>query len=210
MSAAERSPGLLMVAGEDELPVYPLHTECRLGGLDYFPFHHARFFGSTMFATATNEEIGASLALWTYALGTQAPGGTLPTADVELAHAARCWRDMASWERLRTGVLRGWTRVRVLDQDGAPAGVRLAHPVVTEVAADMWKLVERARGKRQGNLDRQRLGRLRATLSELGFQQIARDEDKVLRVRAWLAERALPQSKPDVRAAVQRIFGMIT
>ncbi len=123
--------------GEAALPAYELKAGTRLGGRDWFPFYHGRFFGSTMFATATNEEIGAALALWSYALGTQDPGGTLPLADLELAHAARCWRDLARWERLRGGALRGWDRVRVVDDEGATVAVRLAHPVTTMVALEM-------------------------------------------------------------------------
>lgn len=209
MSAPDR-PMLLTVAGADELPVYPLRAGTRVGALDYFPLFHTRFLGSSMFATSTNEEIGAALALWTYALGTQDPGGTLPLADLDLAHAARCWRDMATWERLRAGVLRGWARVRIVDEAEETVAVRLSHPVVTEAAVEMSRIVVGAQARRQGNLARQKFGRLRATMRDLGHEHLARDDDAVRRVQEWLTERSLPQSKPDVRAAVQRIFNVIT
>lgn len=209
MSAPDR-PMPLAIAGAEELPVYPLRAGTRVGALDYFPLFHTRLLGSSMFATATNEEIGAALALWAYAVGTQDPGGTLPLADLDLAHAARCWRDMATWGRLRTSVLRGWTRVRVIDEAEETVAIRLAHPVVTEAAVEMSRIVAGAQARRQGNLARQKFGRLRATMRDLGHEHLARDDEAVRRVQEWLAERGLPQTKPDVRSAMQRIFNVIT
>ncbi|WP_298618743.1 hypothetical protein [uncultured Zoogloea sp.] len=191
-----------IVPGTDALPVYPLPAGAALSSLDYFPFYHSRFFGSHMYAAATNEEIGAALALWAYALGTQSPGGTLPLLETDLAHAARCWRDMGAWERVRGAALRGWSRYRVETEKGEPAGERLGHPVVTEIAVEMWRIKDQARRGREVDLARKQLGRLRAMLRELGFERQAKDDAVVYAVRARLQERGLPQSKPDVREAI--------
>lgn len=196
---------LSVVSGPRELPVYPLPAGASLSSLDYFPFHHARFFGSHMYANATNEEIGASLALWAYALGTQSPGGTLPLLETDLAHAARCWRDMAAWARVREAALRNWVRHRVETEDGAYAGECLAHPVVTAIALEMWDVKDKARRGREGNLARKQLGRLRATIRALGFAAQADDDQVVFAVRDWLAKHGLTQAKPDVLRALGEV-----
>jgi hypothetical protein len=187
---------------ESDAAVYPLPAGAMVGSLEHFPFWGHRFAGSRLRLTASNEAIGAALCLWVGALSTQAPAGTLPQDDAQIAVMANYARDPAGFRAVREDVLRGWAAVRVLGEGGEDHGLRLAHPVVTEVAVYLWGLRSKVVAKRAQDGRRQKLGRLRQTIREVGSSRAAENADTVAWVEQWLRARGLPQTKVDVRAAL--------
>lgn len=201
------SRGLQVVGSGDGLEVHPLPAGARLGGFVYWQVHMHALGGSRFLAMSTNEELGAMLRLWNSAYRDQDPGGTLPCDDVELGIIAGYRADMAGWQRVRPAVMRGWRRVRIVDAGGGEAGVRLAHPMVTDIAVELWDIRSRQQRQKASDLERQAFHRIRTHLGALGYAGFAKDQAFVHEVRDWLVGQGLNGTRHNIAEAVYLLKG---
>jgi len=112
-------------------------AECDLRDFAFMPLHVVRLRDSGIAIEATAEEFRAAVMLWC-ASWHQVPAASLPDNDRALAALAGYGRDIAGWQSVSKGAMRGWERA----VDG-----RMYHRVVAEVANDAWrrKLAQRER-----------------------------------------------------------------
>lgn len=117
----------------------PLTPEsCDLRGLSYMPFFGHHLFASDSNAAATDGEFRARMTL-TWSGWNQVPAGSLPNDDKALCLLAGLGRDVASWQALRAGALRGFVEC----SDG-----RLYHPFLCEQARVAWSTRVAARDRK--------------------------------------------------------------
>ena len=197
--------GALRVVGDGPLPVYPLRLGQTATRLDRMQIHVHRLIGSAWLSRSTHEERGAALSLWAHSTGTQDPAGTLPDDDRELARLAEFGVDIEGWRRCRAGALHGWARVRVLREGGEPGPVRLAHPLMTEVACAMIEMLDAGAQRKADDLARKRRGRLREQMVKVGASKMAERWESVDAVMAWLVARGLSFSAGNVREACEAV-----
>jgi Protein of unknown function (DUF1376) len=109
---------------------------CDMSGLRYMPLILAKIRYSRLWARARYEpRLGfAAVNLW-MAAWLSVPAASLEDDDFLLAELAMC--DVETWQAIRDEVLHGWVRC----SDG-----RLYHPVIAELALDVWRKRARYRG----------------------------------------------------------------
>lgn len=107
-------------------PLVPAEVDLR--DFRFMPVEIARLFNSSFHAYATDAEWRAGVTLWLKSWH-QVPAASLPSDDVALCRLAELGRDLAAWESIKAGALRGW-------QEGDDG--RLYHPVVAEKALEAW------------------------------------------------------------------------
>jgi hypothetical protein len=147
--------------------VYPLRIGDRADGARYAPVFHQRLLASEFWLRVPAEVQGYAMRLWFAAL-TQDPAGALPDDDAVLAALAGLGRDVAAWRALRAaGALYGWRVCGVEDAEGEPAGERLWHPVVAEMAQMMVGAVCDRPERAAAATARKRLSRVVAHLEGL-------------------------------------------
>lgn len=163
----------------DDLPVYPLPSGKRLSKFDWFPMYTQRFLGSKFFSSHDLDVVGAAVSLWCQSM-LQDPAGTLPDDDVQLACMMGFRGNPDAWLSLRErGALYGFSACCV---EGSTE-VRLAHPVVTEVALGMVERDRETQGEFQRRSESGRVRRMRGQLKKAGFSpSFYADEERVLRV----------------------------
>jgi len=123
-----------------------------LRDFDFMPFFGDRLFKSDTWIMCDAEEKVAALRLW-WAAWHQEPAGSLPDNDRLLADLAGYGVAVSAWTKVRPNAMRGWIECT----DG-----RLYHPVVCEIAIDVWG---KKRKKQSDNeADRARKRRKRGTL----------------------------------------------
>lgn len=174
----------LTVVDPGELPEYPLATDLRLTGHYFTMFWHDRWLYSRLRLTASPAVRGLALDLFALSQK-QAPVGTLPDDDAELA--ALLLVPLREWTALRAeepSPLYKWTRC-VSDQ----GEVRLMHPVVLEVLqGTVDRRQEGARARDAWN-QRKRFDRLREKIVDAGgTQAMAKDEVLLEQIDGWLTE----------------------
>lgn len=197
-------PALAVVTGDP--PVYPFRLGETLTGKTYFSLHHHRLLGSGWMSKTTHAERGAALSLWAHCIATQDPAGTLPCDDGELARLAEYGRDLDAWRRVRAGALWGWREVSVLGDSGAPACVRLAHPVMTEVAQAMFDASDRAGRAASDAARRQQVGRTRAAIAAVrGVVKAQVSLEQADAVERWLYARSLTRSHVNIAQALEAV-----
>lgn len=164
---------------ENKLPVYPLPAGKRLSQFEWFPMHTQRLLGSKFFATHDLDVVGAAVVLWSQSM-MQAPVGTLPDDDVQLACMLGFRGNIEVWLSLRErGALYGFKPCSV---EGVEE-VRLAHPVVTEVAVSMADRDRRTQDEFQRRSTSGKIRRIRGQLKKAGLHPaFYADEGRVLRV----------------------------
>jgi hypothetical protein len=112
-------------------------AEVDLRDFAYMPLDVVRLRDSDLSGCASAEEFRCAVLLWCAAWH-QKPAASLPDIDSVLAILAGLGRDVATWETLKDGAMRGWIKC----DDG-----RWYHPVVAEKAREAWeqKLARKAR-----------------------------------------------------------------
>lgn len=190
-----------------ELNVYPLQWGDTLSNHDWMPLHINRLLSSKFVAYVCAEnrrdEGFTAMLLWFESMKSD-PAGALPDDDVQLAQMARFGGDVEAWRRVRAGALYGWRPVQV-DGEKAVAGPMLGHPVVAEVANDMFR---RKRGRDQSRKAQQvavQRSRVRAKLKAMKQERLAEADHVVFAVADWLANANLYITDDNVRAALEDV-----
>jgi hypothetical protein len=137
---------------ERRLPL-PLPSDVDLSDLPHMPLHDRRLMKSRAWLQAKNWRGGGPglgfclFNLWVEAFRS-VPAGSLEDDDDMLADQARC--DIEFWAVIRDKAMRGWEK----------HGGRLWHPVIAELAWDLW--LQRLKARHEKALDSQRAAAKRA------------------------------------------------
>jgi hypothetical protein len=118
-------------------------ADCDMSGLKFMPVVLQKIRSSRLWAKSRYEpRLGFSaMNLW-LAAWLQVPAASLEDDDYLLSQYAMC--DIETWREIREEVLHGWVRC----SDG-----RLYHPVVAELALNVWRKRGHANGSSAGNGD---------------------------------------------------------
>lgn len=192
-----------------EAAVYPLPAEASFKHFRTIDFSPHDLLGSRLAARAHEcpAALGAWVLLFAHAFATQEPGGTLPVDDSWLASLAGYPGDPAGWGAVRGLALLGWETVRVLDADGDDAGLRLAHPRVTEEAVRLWGAMQAHALEREDNRVSQSRNRVRKQLKALGAARGLMETARVEAIRAWIEGRGERITRRSVDDAVSATAG---
>ncbi len=174
----------------DDIDLYPISSAERLDSHYFVPWNLKRWRGSDFRRFGYDDpEMGwFGRELFDIAQD-ETPIGTLPCDDEALAFLLRIpvsrWRDLNS--RV-VSPLHGWHRVQC--DNGQ---VRLAHPVVTEIAMTALGSKKRNDAKNADDRMRKRLGTIAGHLvnSIPGGAQIAKSDDRLNDISDWI-EGAYP------------------
>ena len=170
----------------DDLPEYPIASSERLDSHFFVPWNLKRWRGSEFrrYGYADPEVGWFGMELF-FLSQDETPIGTLPCDDEALAFllhiAPTRWRELNSRD---VSPLHGWSQVRC-----DTGQVRLAHPVVAEVAQDALRSKKRNAAKNSDERMRKRLGTIVGHLKSLpGAGGIADMEEQVNAISDWIAE----------------------
>ncbi len=165
------------------LPEYPISTRDRLDSHFFLQWNLKRWRGSE-FRKKADPEVGwYGFQLFCIAQdGT--PIGTLPCDDQQLAFDLNL--PLERWQALvKRGIspLHGWSEV--LCDNGE---VRLAHPVVTEVALEALSSKKRNAAKNADDRMRKRIGTIADNLRNKipGGTHIAASEERLRQISDWI------------------------
>lgn len=168
----------------DDIDIYPISSSERLDSHFFVPWNLKRWRGSEFrrFGYADPEIGWFGMELFFLAQD-ETPIGTLPCDDDALAFLLRIpparWRELNSRD---VSPLHGWHRVHC--DNGQ---VRLAHPVVTEVAMDALGSKKRNDAKNADERMRKRLGTIINHLKAIpGAARIADMEERVNDISDWI------------------------
>lgn len=168
----------------DDIDIYPISSSERLDSHFFVPWNLKRWRGSEFrrFGYADPEIGWFGMELFFLAQD-ETPIGTLPCDDDALAFLLRIpparWRELNSRD---VSPLHGWQRVHC--DNGQ---VRLAHPVVTEVAMDALGSKKRNDAKNADERMRKRLGTIINHLKAIpGAGRIADMEERVNDISDWI------------------------
>lgn len=156
-----------------QLPPPPLPADADLRHYDDMPLEVRRLRDSGIAGEPNAEIFRCAVLLWCVAWH-QLPAGSLPSDEDELCRLVGLGRDLKTWRKIRTGVLRGWHPFA----DG-----RLYHKVVAEKAIEGW--------------NRTRLKNWSMACDRLRKENKARDERKEPRLPLPEKPAALPLEWPD-------------
>lgn len=185
-----------------QIPDYPIGSDERLDSHFYVELHFRRWLNSRFCLLADDDVCRYGFNLFFIAQD-QTPVGTLPEDDLLLAKYLKI--DLAKWQSLRDRTmspLYNWSRVRCDNGE-----IRLAHPVVTEMAqkalAGRRKHAENASKARE----RKRLKDLCAMVERIGAKQVLRNPGYIERLDAWLIENRGDRNRtePVVREGMEAI-----
>ncbi|BAQ68796.1 hypothetical protein NHU_01639 [Rhodovulum sulfidophilum] len=167
------------------LPDYPISSEDRLDS-HFFVQWNLKRWRKSEFRQLAEPEVGWYGFLLICEAHDETPVGTLPTDERLLAKALGITVDR--WHQLcerEMTPLHGWARVRC--DNGA---IRLAHPVVTEVAVEALASSRRNRAEAEQRRRNKRLKDLREMIEKrIGAGQLLRAPQFLDRFDDWLAER---------------------
>lgn len=182
MSAANRSIGLVSTS---DLPEYPISAEDRLDAHFFVPWNLKRWRKS-VFRNLAEPEVGWFGFLLFCESHDETPIGTLPTDDRLLAKALSISVD--HWQALcrrEVSPLHNWHRVMCDNGE-----IRLAHPVVTEVALEAMKSSRKNRAESDERRRAKRVKDLREMIeTRIRAVQLLRDPTFVDRFNDWLENR---------------------
>lgn len=190
----------LQPVAADDLPDYPISTTDRVDS-HYFLQWNLKRWRASEFRRKVDPEVGWYGMQLFFIAQDETPIGTLPCDDEQLAYELRL--DLAKWHKLldhKISPLHNWTKVRCDNGE-----VRLAHPVVTEVAEEALK----SRRKNQANAeDRKRSKRLKdlkEMIERIGASQLLRAAGFVDRFNDWLEQRYPDAQRREafIRAALE-------
>lgn len=197
MSVVPRQLGLVAT---DDLPEYPISCEDRLDAHFFVPWNIKRFRKS-VFRNLCEPDVGWYGFLLFLESHDETPIGTLPTDDRLLAKAIGISVDL--WQSLcqrSITPLHNWHRVRCDNGE-----IRLAHPVVQEVALEAMKSSRKNRAERDERKRAKRVKDLREMIeTRIGAGQLLRDPTFVDRFNDWLETRYPDNQRrePFIRAAL--------
>lgn len=205
---SQSKPNHLVSVTEDGLPDYPISTADRLDS-HYFIAWNVKRWRKSAFRQLAEPDVGWFGFLLFCEAQDEAPVGTLPTDERLLAQALNItvdrWRQLVSRE---ITPLHNWSKV--LCDNGE---IRLAHPVVTEVAMEA---MERREARALSNEEKAvyaRMGRLRSALKDLGCSTTVCNDDRLVeRMDQWMLENVKGQRRRPTyeraleHAAAQRWF----
>lgn len=181
---------LPFVAGTSDLePLTPPDTDIR--AVPWFKLDMLKLGHSEFLQIASNEELGAAVKLWMFAIH-QVPAGSLPNNEVVLAQAAGYDHRKKAWQRVRGMALYGWA----LCSDG-----RLYHQTVAMTVLDILQsLQSRQSGgddamERLREQNRRRQQRFKEKQRESQMRRVGDSEAPEVR-------EGTPASAPPVTAAV--------
>lgn len=172
----------LTPVSSESLPEYPISAGERLDSHFFLQWNLKRWRASE-FRRKADPEVGWYGMQLFFIAQDETPIGTLPADDEQLAYELRL--DLTKWHRLldqKISPLHNWSKVRCDNGE-----IRLAHPVVTEVA------VEAMRSKRKNQKDtedRKRNKRLKdlreMVVDRIGAGQLARVPGFIERFNDWV------------------------
>ncbi len=162
---------LPFITGTSDLePLTPPDTDIR--AVPWFKLDMLKLAHSEFLQIAANEELGAALKLWMFAIH-QVPAGSLPNNEVVLAQAAGYDHRRKAWQRIRGMALYGWE----LCSDG-----RLYHQTVAMTVIDILQTLQTRQNvgedalERGKELNRRRQQRFRERRRESQMRRIAAPE----------------------------------
>lgn len=177
MNHAKKVP---MLVETSEIPEYPIPAGERLESHFFVEWHHNRWLSSDFRLLADLEVRSLGLDLFFLAQN-QAPVGTLPQDERILARLVGV--DLDKWQafcKREPSPLENWTPCRC---DGE---IRLAHPVVTEIAEKAFSTKNKYLENLEAGRERKRIRDLNLRIAEQGHARMASDPSFVGRVQAWL------------------------
>lgn len=190
----------------NDLPEYPISAAERLDSHWYVQWNLKRWLTSDFRRLAyADPEVGFfGRELFDLAQG-ETPVGTLPCDDDALAFLLRMpinqWKNLASRE---VSPLHGWHRV--MCDNGQ---IRLAHPVVTEVAQEALTGKKRNAAKNADDRMRKRMGTIAGHLRGIpGAAKLAEQEERLNAISDWI-ESAYPGGSATLkrtREAIERLY----
>ncbi|MEP2782319.1 MAG: hypothetical protein ABJO67_03285 [Pseudoruegeria sp.] len=169
-----------------ELPEYPISADERLDSHFFLMWNLKRWRGSEFRKTVDPESGWYGFQLFCIAQD-GCPIGTLPDDDVQLAFDLNL--TVEQWKVLRgraVSPLQNWYPVQCDNGE-----VRLAHPVVTEVAVEAIDGKKRNSQKLSDDRMRKRFDTIKDNLKNNipGAVGIASSEDRVNNINNWITER---------------------
>jgi hypothetical protein len=178
----QKQPTLQMV-DVDDLLGYPISAKDRLDSHFFLQWNLKRWRGSNFRKRAyTDPEVGwYGFELFCFSQD-ETPVGTLPCDDDQLAFMLHL--PLERWLSLLKrdlSPLNGWERVRCDNGE-----IRLAHPVVTEIAVDALKGARSNANAKAKMRDRKRLKDLTSMVERLGAKQLLAQPGFIDRLDAWL------------------------
>ncbi|OWU77610.1 hypothetical protein [Marinibacterium profundimaris] len=195
----ERAARLIDMA---DLPEYPIASADRLDAHYFLQWNLKRWRGSGFRKKAyADPEVGFyGFELFCFAQD-ETPIGTLPREDADLAFLLHL--PLERWQALlrrEVTPLHGWSPVMCDNGE-----VRLAHPVVTEVALDALTSKRRNAAKNADDRMRKRLATIAGHLRSLpGGDRIAASEERVNQLSDWI-EQAFPGGSATRKRVVEAL-----
>jgi len=169
----------------DQIQDYPISTRDRLDSHYFVLWNVKRWQGSEFRRKAYSDpEVGFfGFELFMASQG-ETPVGTLPADDKQLAFCLHL--PLERWQSLlrrELTPLHGWTRVRCDNGE-----IRLAHPVVTEVALEALGSKKRNAAKNADDRMRKRLNTICDNLKQKipGGTHIAASDERVNLISDWI------------------------
>ena len=181
---------LPFIIGTSDLePLTPPDTDIR--AVPWFKLDMLKLGHSEFLHVASNEELGAAVKLWMFAIH-QVPAGSLPNNEVVLAQAAGYDHRKKAWQRVRGMALYGWA----LCSDG-----RLYHQTVAMTVLDILQSLQ---SRQNGGDDAMERLREQNRRRQQRFKERQRDSQKqrVEGSEAPEAREDTPASAAPVTAAV--------
>lgn len=185
MNAPLRSVGPVGPVDLDALPEYPISAEDRLDS-HFFVQWNLKRWRKSAFRNLAEPEVGWFGFLLFCEAHDETPVGTLPIDDRLLARSLNLpierWQSLCNRD---VSPLHNWTRVRCDNGE-----IRLAHPVVTEVALEALRGSRRNRADRDDRRRAKRIKDLREMIEKrIQASQLLRDPSFIDRFNDWLEER---------------------
>ncbi len=184
----------------DDLPEYPISSADRLDSHYFVPWNIKRWRKSE-FRNLADPDVGWFGFLLFCESHDETPVGTLPVDDRLLARALSIPVDQ--WQSLcrrHISPLHNWYRVRCDNGE-----IRLAHPVVTEVAMEAIKSSRRNRNDQETRRRAKQIKDLRDMIeNRINASQLLRDPAFLDRFNDWLEDRYPDRQRREafIRSAV--------
>lgn len=179
-----------LIRDAGDLPDYPISTRDRLDSHYFIQWNLKRWRGSEFRRTVDPEVGWYGFQLFCIAQD-ETPIGTLPCDDKQLAYELRLplerWQDLL---KRPVNPLHNWSRVRCDNGD-----IRLAHPVVTEVAIEALKS-KRKNSERQEERRRNKQRKdLSMMITKIGAKQLLSNPQFIDSFLDWLDEHRAGQQR---------------
>lgn len=185
----------------DDLPLYPISANERLDS-HYFVIWNMKRWRKSNFRNLCDPDVGWYGFLLFCECHDETPVGTLPTDDRLLAKALSISVD--AWQSLcrrEISPLHNWHRVMCDNGE-----IRLAHPVVQEVAEEAMKSARKNRADATDRKRAKRIKDLREMIeNRIKASQLLRDPSFLDRFNDWLEDRYPDSQRREgfIRSAIE-------